>query len=304
MQRFNSNAQKFSVRGIRIYLSEIYCFIRYGCSPDDYFRYQFYRKSSYERNKFITYRRSQRIINQYNDKSYIKCFGDKALFNTTFREYIAREWIDVKKCSPDEFRNFVITHDEVLMKPTKGGQGKGIFKLTASGLLDFEIEEHRDFIAEEVIKQHSQLAKLNPTSVNTVRVLTFKGKVIACALRIGGKGAVVDNLHSNGVCAHLNIETGMIDSACINNQLEYFLVHPDTGVQLVGYRVPRWDDVIATAETAATVVPQVQYVGWDIAVTEDGTALIEGNHDPGHDVVQMIAQTGLYKEIRNLEKKH
>lgn len=42
------------------------------------------------------------------------------------------------------------------------------------------------------------MISLNPTSVNTVRVLTFHGKVIAAALRIGGTGTIIDNLHSNG----------------------------------------------------------------------------------------------------------
>ena len=40
---------------------------RFGCSPDDYFRYEFYRKSNFEKNKFITYRTSKRIIKKYND---------------------------------------------------------------------------------------------------------------------------------------------------------------------------------------------------------------------------------------------
>ena len=197
---------------------------------------------------------------------------------------------------------FVHRHREVLMKPLDGGQGKGIFKLTESELATFDYDNNRHFLCEQIIQQHSKMTSLNSSSVNSVRVLTFKGQVVACALRIGGDGAIVDNLHSNGVCAHLDLKTGIIDNLCINNRLEKFLYHPGSNMQLVGFQVPNWDKVIQTAKAAAMVVPQVQYVGWDIAVTELGTALIEGNHDPGHDVVQMIAQTGLYRVIKKLEQ--
>ena len=39
-------------------------------------------------------------------------------------------------------------------------------------------------------------------------------------------------------------------------------------------------------------MPQVGYVGWDVAVTEDGPVLIEGNDDPGYTAYQLPALTG------------
>ena len=304
IKRFSDNTKNHIEKGSRsiAWLSELYCFLRHGCSPDDYFRYEFYKKSDYERSRFITYRRSQRLIKQYNNPEFTKYFQEKQLFNKKFNEFLGREWIDCGKVSGDEFARFVHRHGYILMKPFGGGQGKGIFKLSDKDIRTFEFEHHKDFLAEQIIVQHPKMAMLNRSSVNTVRVLTFKGKVIACALRIGGEGAIVDNLHSNGVCAHLDVKTGIIDSLCINNKLEKFLYHPGSHLQLVGFQVPNWDKVIHTAKAAARVVPEVQYVGWDIAVTENGTALIEGNHDPGHDVVQMIAQTGLYRDIQRIER--
>lgn len=304
IKRFSDNTKNHIEKENRsiAWLSELYCFFRHGCSPDDYFRYEFYKKSDYERSRFITYRRSQRLIKQYNNPEFTKFFQEKQLFNTKFNEFLGREWIDCSKASGDDFASFVHRHGCILMKPLRGGQGKGIFKLSDKDIRTFELERHKDFLAEQIIVQHPKMALLNSSSVNTIRVLTFKGKVIACALRIGGEGAIVDNLHSNGVCAHLDVKKGIIDNLCINNKLEKFLYHPGSHIQLVGFQVPNWDKVIQTAKAAARVVPEVQYIGWDIAVTENGTALIEGNHDPGHDVVQMIAQTGLYRDIQKLER--
>lgn len=303
IRRFEKNSKNHfdGLDRYKAWISEFYCLLRHGCSPDDYFRYEFYRKSDYERSKFITWRRSQKLIRQYNNKDFCKYFQEKSLFNEKFSAFLDREWLYVGRASENEFRNLVHKYGEIFLKPCGGGQGKGIIKISVDDLDHFDMNVYSNYLAEQPIQQHPRMALLNSTSVNSVRVLTFKGYIIACALRIGGSDAIVDNLHSNGVCAHLDVETGIIDSVCINNNLEKFLFHPSSQVKLVGFQVPNWDKILSTAKEAARIVPQVQYVGWDIAVTEDGTALIEGNHDPGHDVVQMIAQTGVYSLIRELE---
>ena len=40
-------------------------------------------------------------------------------------------------------------------------------------------------------------------------------------------------------------------------------------------------------EKAARVTPEMGYVGWDVAIDQDGPILIEGNAYPGHDIYQM-----------------
>ena len=298
--RFNKNVTRFIGKSKLpfAWLSETYCFIKYGCSPDDYFRYEFYRKSGFERNRFITYRRSQQIIKKYNDPSKIHYFADKREFNKKFHSYINRDWLDLSKCSEQDLNDFFYKHGEILLKPLNGGQGRGIKKLIS--LDGFKLEEYRDYIAEEIIQQHEQMSTLNPSSVNTIRVMTFKGEVIACALRIGGENSLVDNLHSNGICAHIDKDSGVIDYLCIDNDYNKYLKHPATGKILVGFQIPNWNTLISKVKEATKIVPEVQYVGWDVAVLKNQIVLIEANHDPGHAVMQMSAQIGLWEDIKHL----
>lgn len=66
LNRFNKNTKKYLAgKQILAYVDLVYSFMRFGCSPDDYFRYRFYEKSTLERNKFITYKRSKHIIKQH-----------------------------------------------------------------------------------------------------------------------------------------------------------------------------------------------------------------------------------------------
>ena len=46
-------------------------------------------------------------------------------------------------------------------------------------------------------------------------------------------------------------------------------------------------EAVELVKEAAKVIPEVAYVGWDVAVTENGPLIIEGNHFPGHDILQM-----------------
>lgn len=297
--RFNDHVKQFAGgRYFSCWKDEIYCALRFGCSPDDYFRYEFYKKSDFERDKFITYKRSQNIIRKYNDKEKNFIFDDKSEFNKWFKDYIKRDWIDLRTANRKDFESFLRKHGKAILKPVKGGQGRDIFILHTRDSETFEFERYRDYIAEELLIQDKKMKKLNPSSVNTVRVLTFKGKIIACALRIGGDNSVVDNLHSNGVCAHLDLKTGVIDALCIDNKMQKYLYHPKTGIKLVGFCVPHWKEIRHIVLQASSLVPEVQYVGWDVAVLENGAAIIEGNRDPGHSVVQMIVQSGLYNKIR------
>lgn len=300
ISHFNSNIYRFyDGKYISAWLDEIGALLRFGCSPDDYFRYEFYRKSNYERDKFITYRRSKKIISKYNNPEKTDIFNNKVKFNTYFHDFICREWIDIDKSTESILDAFCEKHGRLIVKPVGGGQGHGIFVWDKDDIESRKInlKTCTDCIAEEILVQHKKMKSLNPTSVNTVRVLTFHGKVIAAALRIGGTGAIVDNLHSNGVCGHIDIETGLIDAPCIDMQYNKYVYHPATHLKLIGLEIPLWNLVIREVEKASLLLPEVQYIGWDVAILEDSIALIEGNHDPGHDVVQMIAQTGIYRNI-------
>jgi len=300
--RFNGRITHFigtsPVDYIKTWFSEMYCGFRYGCSFDDYFRYEFYKKSNYERNKFITYRRSKNLIQNCNDPEYICYFNDKATFNTKFSAFIHRDWIDCHEATDEELQSFITQHERVLIKPRKGGQGKGIRLITINDYRKGLVNGIDNCIAEEVLIQHPELSKLNPSSVNSIRVLTYNGDIIAAALRMGSNKSIVDNLHSDGICGHIDLQSGVIDILGVDNNMNKYLYHPNSRVLLPGFIIPNWDQLIACVKEAAGLVKQVKYVGWDVAVLEDGIAIIEGNHDPGHDIVQMIAQTGLWSELK------
>ena len=51
-------------------------------------------------------------------------------------------------------------------------------------------------------------------------------------------------------------------------------------------------------------IPQVRYIGWDIAFTNNGPVMVEGNEYPGYGLVQHFklkdSKTGHLKEIKDV----
>lgn len=301
--RFNANIERFiGKRYVLTWLDEIFCFIVFGASPDDYFRYEFYRKSLRGRNQFITYRRSKKLIKKYNTSSndLLKTLNDKSLMNAHFKDFIKREWIDLDKCSMKEFSEFAARQGRVIMKPKGGSGGRGIFILEGEKIAD-NINEYKGYIAEQLLVQHEEIAKLNPSSVNTLRVMTFKGEIISCVLKIGSGNAVVDNMCSKGMYGNVNLEYGITDSLFYDIELNRYVYHPCGGAKLVGVEIPHWDKIREFTRKAADTVPEINYVGWDVAILQDEFAIIEANEAPGHDLsCQSTVQVGIYKRIKDI----
>ena len=79
--------------------------------------------------------------------------------------------------------------------------------------------------------------------------------------------------------------------------------HPDTGVVLLGYRVPFWEEAKAFVCELAQVIPDNHYTGWDIALTDKGWVLQEGNDRGGFMLIQITTGKGFRPEIDRIIKK-
>ncbi len=161
-------------------------------------------------------------------------------------------------------------------------------------------------IFEELVLQTSQLSDLNPTSVNTVRFMTTllpgdEARVIACFIKIGRKGKCVDNAGTGGnVDACVDVDTGELKYAIqFDGWRNYRQIekHPDTGAQLNGMVIENWGTIKSQVLGFQRAFPFIKAAGWDIAITDEGPAVIEVN-DFWDRAGQLFIRKGWRDEIR------
>jgi hypothetical protein len=140
-----------------------------------------------------------------------------------------------------------------------------------------------DWLLEERVRQHPSVSALYDGSVNTVRIVTLcypdgETRILAALMRMGQKGSSVDNASAGGIHAHLDFERGQLlaPAYCKNDNATY-AEHPDTGHPIAGFAVPYWDEVVNTVTRAAKRFVQTHTIAWDVAISERGPVVIEGN---------------------------
>ncbi len=279
-----------------------------GAGITDYFQYKFYKKKMIEKRNFIVHRKRMKIVNKSNNKEDMKIFNDKKEFNRIFDDFISRDWLDLEEDSFEAFVEFANKHKKFIVKPKDGSHGKGIYFVDTNELKDlrysFEKIAKEKAIIEEIIVQNKEVAEFNPASVNTLRVVTFVDHentphVMTANLRVGRGQRIADNFHHEGIASLIDIDTGIVVTRGIDGKSQRYVVHPISGKKIVGFEIPLWEEVKDLAKRAALVVPTVRYVGWDVALGEEGKIyIVEGNCAADPDISQLPDQEGkwnLYK---------
>lgn len=278
-----------------------------GTNTEQFITLEFYRKSQRERNLFVTNRRTVRLEKRSKDgasDAEIASIRNKALFNEKYRRFSNRAYLATQSASVAEIEAFLKKHGKVLAKPVDSTQGRGIemIQSDADDAVCAARFAGQNYILEEFLVQHHAMAEINPSSVNTIRLCTVlddrhTAHVIGDGLRCGGKDSIVDNFHSGGAAYPIDIESGVVCGRGKNNTgNQTFSHHPSTGKQMIGFVIPHWDQVMKAVKEAAEMSERLCYLGWDVAITEDGIEIIEANDGQGCTMWQ-LDNIGKYREI-------
>lgn len=243
-----------------------------------------------------------------------------------YKQYLAKYYYDIIKMSgetcikalqdiPEGFEPtfdgiFKLLRQEKLLalKPSSGTHGDGFYRMeyadgkylingkemTEDEIVDMISGFKSVYVITEYLFMHRELKKIYPNAVNTIRVAVvnqsaYEPKIMQTYMRIGSsKSGYTDNVGYGGICAKIDIGTGRYycPEQLRNHKFTPCPVHPDTGVKIEGV-VPNWDYMCNGVLNICKFMPELEYLGFDIAITDDGFKIIEINiHQDLHKVAE------------------
>ena len=227
----------------------------------------------------------------------------------------------------DQFEELLSELDtsEFMVKPIGGGEGRGAMLCRADhdgtvhlvgegpysirALYERMYDTHYGradwvsdaYLIEERIRQHPFFDRYTDSCTQSMRIITYvtvagEIEIISAGLKIVRGVRQVDNVGESGMSAVTN-DNGVMGPAVqlTPDGLKYFDQHPETGAQITGVRVPNYKDAIDLAIKAQSVIPQLRIIGWDIAITERGPVIFEGNFGWNAKSEQQTSRVGLLK---------
>ena len=96
-------------------------FIKYGIGYTDYLKGDYINLTSEQKKTYVTTKSYYKLLSYLNDPKYTQMMNDKIIFNKIFRDYLGRDWIDLRVTSLEDFKKFI---EEVILKLDEAGRKK------------------------------------------------------------------------------------------------------------------------------------------------------------------------------------
>lgn len=296
---------------ILIFMELVAWVISYRGGVNTYLDFELFLKGK-RSSDYLMPREYKKIEKELNSPDYFPLLEDKYFFykilegsalNGPKNLYLI-DYSGIYKLDSNEYvgEEAFLRHDfEGFCKVINGYGGKMIYLVEVSdGILklnkkdisvpDFQsILGKRKFLIQERIVQHQAMNALNPSCVNTLRILTIRtGQTIhfyQVYLRIGINNSFVDNQIKGNLSIGVDSETGRLQEYALDmfnppypNRIEK---HPQSNTVFKDFQIPFYEECIEMTKSLHKLYQQFFMIGWDIGITPDGPIVIEGNNITG-----------------------
>lgn len=294
------------------------CLFQHGAAYDEYFYFGFNEnKDDTYRRSFITDSIRFKYFAKMNLYRNLKLFDNKQETYEAYGKYYQRDLLCLAP-PPAEgaLADFIDKHPVFIAKPMDLSCGNGIEMIDSKEYKDIKtlydyLYSTKHYILEELIKQSAIMAQLHPHSVNTVRIATiligtpghYHAEVFHPFLKVGQHGSLVDNGGAGGIIVKIDVESGVLGTDGYDEANKRYIYHPDTGITFKGFQLPEWENAIALVKELALITPSNRYTGWDLAHTDHGWVMVEGNARGQFVGQQMCDRVGKRAEMEDIIKK-
>ncbi|WP_117882510.1 sugar-transfer associated ATP-grasp domain-containing protein [Aureibaculum luteum] len=180
--------------------------------------------------------------------------------------------------------------EKLIIKPSIdsfGGKGIIVFNLK-DGVSDYKNQTTKQFlnnskknyIIQNFLIQNQAMESLNPTSINTLRIITLfwnnQTNILHSIVRIGRTGSSVDNTGQGGLFCQIEPDGNLLKKGYDGESNIHF--ETDTKIKFKDFKIPFYDRVKQEVKELHNQRPHFKLISWDLAINNlDETVLIEYN---------------------------
>lgn len=234
------------------------------------------------------------------DKSIFEMFAANVLGDTTKfvksyalikgYDYQSKEgsYVDRKN---DTFQSFVERHnlEKIIVKRATGCSGKSVYVVfikdgclihgataySPTEFLERICDKAATYLVQPFVKQHPFMSDLNPDTVNIVRIVTFntgKRTFAVPSMLVYSRGDTeVCNSDQGSYYVGMSRD-GVIEDKAIDQKGCRMVPCP-----VARKKLPFFEELKNLVCTLHNAIPELFTVGWDVALTENGPLVFEGN---------------------------
>ncbi len=333
--------------------------LRYAILPPWYYIFELHdddkrQYASEYVNRFEMKSGLYRLLRDYNGGLPIPaerstaCIKDKLRFMSRCREFdiaTAPALLSVAKgkITAIDWNGPGLPEIDLFVKPLHGQNGKNATRwdylgsgqyrrndgknATANEVLEClrQASQRRDFLLQPRLVNHREIADLGNGTLATIRVMSCRNEqgdfeVTNAVFRMAQNStAVVDNFHTGGIAANVDIHTGELGRATCgawgSTVDGWYEQYYENGAQILHRKLPCWPELIDLVRYAhGSAFPDQVVIGWDVALLDSGPCMIAINKAPDFDMLQRIGRRPVGNERlgkllafnlrRTIEAKH
>lgn len=174
-----------------------------------------------------------------------------------------------------------IDDEEVIIKPSlESGGGGGVEFVKRGTPLTSETTSDKiaeDRVIQRLVRSHTFFHQFNPTSLNTLRVMTIRKldgsiQLVSSVLRCGRSSMRVDNQAAGGLALGIDRD-GRLNGFGIDKFDTLHREHPDSRISFQG-DVPGFMRAVDFCREMHRFVPDLDLVSWDVAISPEETPIL------------------------------
>jgi hypothetical protein len=304
------------------FFHQLYLAWFHGISPSMYYQMGVVRAQGVSPMAWIQTGQAGLLVRVFREDKALLAINDKHLFDAVLERGAVPRLQLIATLSADRIKRpggleeiveKIDSEQELFLKPVRGRGGRGSMVMVRNGKAwdgyrsdldhskpDFSLGSlelltrlagsgHNPvWLLQRRARNHPAIRAIFGQALVCIRVVSgIQGDEVVCLGSVLCFGAADSIVSQNGLTVAIDLETGRLGRAFQSSESQEFLPrNPDNGVQIEGFLLPDWTALLSTVSAAHRQFPEYPFLGWDMALSETGPAVIEANGNFGTGAMQ------------------